>query len=33
VVHPSLLGLSGAELLEFGDDVFGGHVLSPSSYI
>src|SRR5207302_2627083 len=29
--HPHLLGLLGAELLEFGDDVFGGHLLSPSS--
>ena len=31
VVHPGFLGLCVAELLEFGDDVFGGHLLSPSS--
>src|SRR5258705_3653763 len=31
VCHPGFLGLCVAELLDLGDDVFGGHLLSPSN--
>lgn len=31
VGHPGFLGLCVAELLQLGDDVFGGHLLSPSN--
>lgn len=33
VVHPNLFGLSGAELLEFGNDFFGSHLLSSSIFL
>ena len=31
VGHPGFLGLCGAEFLELGNDIFGGHLLFPSS--